>query len=229
MARCKQKATYDVPAEINVFLENIHVCETFFSVKMCKTSTEYLICCQLINSIIKHHNLKRQEPQHYCAFHTRCSTSADCYTHRVHLTKENIISLPVYYLSICFYGPIAPAVYNRINLIWFRCKVETCSRDSHLSGFSLPSMQSDSPFQGTHHTISGNHLQGGEWTPSLPTSRDQELCCGHLHPDKTLLSGGCRGRAGSGLLGQACSRQQLFGSFAICSWTGVLSKPQAPR
>lgn len=48
---------------------------------MCKTTTEYLICCQLINNISKHHNLKRQESQYYYAFHTHLSTSAGYHTH----------------------------------------------------------------------------------------------------------------------------------------------------
>lgn len=88
-------------------------------------------------------------------------------------------------------------------------------------------MQSDSPFQGTCHTISGTHLRGGERTPLLPTEGTKssaEAICNQTNP---CSKGAGSRKAGSGLQRQGHS-QQCFSSFAISSWTGVLSVPQAP-
>ena len=76
------------------------ICKTFFS----KTNTEYLICCQLINNMIKCHNLKRQESQYCYAFHTHHSTSADRYTHThsaPYKVKYYLISCLINYILRC--------------------------------------------------------------------------------------------------------------------------------
>lgn len=52
-------------------------------------------------------------------------------------------------------------------------------------------MQSDSPFQGSCHTISGTHLQEGERTPLLPTEHSKSSAAAiYLHLEKNPALGG---------------------------------------